>query len=233
MRWATFESAGNCTIELREGLGVEVITEPVLRNAPGAALRTSNTIGSSDTMTMPSATREKLSLTIGTLPNRYPAPRQIAHPGQRARHVVERERRVRHLRDARHERHERAHDRHEPASTIALPPCRSKNSCARAMYAGLTQRPQRGSVARQLNHRVPAERPIGVVHRVAGDRRREQQHRGQREVRARRSRPARRRQRAASRRAGTASPPGPSRRTRSGTGSRRSRRRRSATSSNR
>ena len=32
------------------------------------------------------------------------------------------------------------------AGTIALPPCRSKNSCALTMYAGLIQRPHRGSV---------------------------------------------------------------------------------------
>ena len=33
--------------------------------------------------------------------------------------------------------------------TMALPPCRSKNSCARATCAGLIQRPQRGSVGRR------------------------------------------------------------------------------------
>ena len=41
-----------------------------IRLADRLALRISNTIGSSDTATMPSATSEKLSLTIGTLPNR-------------------------------------------------------------------------------------------------------------------------------------------------------------------
>ena len=46
------------------------------------------------------------------------------------------------------------------ASTIALPPCRSKNSCARAMYAGLIQRPQRGSVCASWMIRAPTERPI-------------------------------------------------------------------------
>ena len=39
----------------------------------------SNTIGSTDTKTMPIVTRVKLSLTIGTFPNRNPAPTMRAH----------------------------------------------------------------------------------------------------------------------------------------------------------
>ena len=40
-----------------------------LAHASRRYFRYSNTIGSSETMTMPRATSEKLSLTIGTLPN--------------------------------------------------------------------------------------------------------------------------------------------------------------------
>ena len=65
---------------------------------------------------MPSATSEKLFLTIGTLPNAVArADAQIADPQRPADDVVERERRVAHRAGARHERHERADDRHEAA----------------------------------------------------------------------------------------------------------------------
>ena len=48
-------------------------------------LATSNTIGSSDTKTIPIVTSEKFCLTIGTLPKSSPAPRQSADPRRRRR----------------------------------------------------------------------------------------------------------------------------------------------------
>ena len=80
----------------------------------------SNTIGSTDTKTMPIVTSEKLSFTIGTLPNSKPAPRHRPTQRDRADGVVEDERRGRHLRRAGDERHERPHDRHEPAEDDRL-----------------------------------------------------------------------------------------------------------------
>ena len=80
----------------------------------------SNTIGSTDTTTMPMVTSEKLSFTIGTLPNSKPAPRHRTTQATAPDDVVEGERRGRHLRRAGHERHERADDRHEPAEDDGL-----------------------------------------------------------------------------------------------------------------
>ena len=58
-------------------VGGSVEQNPTYRARAPRYFTNSTTIGSSDTTTIPSATNEKLFLTTGTLPNRYPAPMQI------------------------------------------------------------------------------------------------------------------------------------------------------------
>ena len=81
----------------------------------------SNTIGRTDTKTMPIVTSEKLFLTIGMLPKNQPAPRHKRDPGDGARPRCRATNDAgRHLRRAGHERHERPDDRHEPAEDDRL-----------------------------------------------------------------------------------------------------------------
>ncbi len=80
----------------------------------------SNTIGRSETITMPMVTSEKFCLMTGTLPKSKPAPRHKPTHASGADQVEEPEGGSRHRRRAGDERHEGPDDRDEAAEDDGL-----------------------------------------------------------------------------------------------------------------
>ena len=110
---------------------------------------------------MPIVTSEKLSFTIGMLPNRRPAPRHRPTHSDRADDVVEDEGLPRHLRRAGDERHEGPHDRHEPAQDHRLAAVLLEER-VRPLQVLAVQQPVRRRRCRSsaVNTRGPMQRPI-------------------------------------------------------------------------
>ena len=165
----------------------------------GGGARNSNSIGRTDTKTIPIVTSEKLFLMIGTLPKNQPAPRHSDDPARSRR------RRCRArttpvvicAAPATNGTNVRTIGTKRPRM-IALPPYCSKKACARSRYSLFSSRKVPAEDAR------PDEAADRVVDGVAGERgeHQQRQHRRHAEVAGRAQ--ARRPRTAASRPAGTA-----------------------------
>ena len=136
----------------------------------------SNTIGSTETMTMPIVTSVKLSLMIGTLPNRHAGAHADRDPPDAADDVVEQERAGGHLRRPRHERQERADDGHEPGEDHRLASVKLEKLVG-PLHVLRVDHPvgEGGAVPdpQQSRPDPPADR---VVHRITKNRRGDEQH---------------------------------------------------------